>query len=524
MGLNSPCWCGSAKKYKLCHLNRDKLSKKRPIKAFSAEMWSGIVEAREKAEAQELLRKSQQGKGKPIISTEFNGHRFVAVGNKLHFQPLEQANTFSDFLYGYILNKFTKEWWKAEEEKENPHTLIQWHCNLLEHRRKHLRGGVSEMPLTGVVSSFYNLAYNLYLLEHNVELQTHFINRLKNEDLFFPAMYETYISAWFTLTGFSIDLEEEADPSITHVEFVATAENGEKFSVEAKQRQANKDGFAIGNQLAKALKKEATSKRIVCIDLNVSQERILEDQESFITGMNERITDLEQKLYVNGEPAPEAYLFITNHPYHLHLSENNIMHFLLIDGFKIPDFNTRRPFALIEAFKSNQKHQNIWRIVEVIKNYSIPSTFDGKLPEETFGEMERRFVLGQPYKLPNSKVGKITDALVNVEKNEAVLLVHTGDDQVFTVVEALTDEEVQAYKRHPETFFGKIRKTSKNTDTPLELFEFFYDSMKGVTRDKMLEWFKDASDLELLEALNAEELLLKYIERHVQAVFNQKTK
>ncbi|WP_407669397.1 SEC-C metal-binding domain-containing protein [Paraglaciecola hydrolytica] len=35
MGLNSPCWCESAKKYKLCHLNRDKLSKKRPIKAFS---------------------------------------------------------------------------------------------------------------------------------------------------------------------------------------------------------------------------------------------------------------------------------------------------------------------------------------------------------------------------------------------------------------------------------------------------------------------------------------------------------
>ena len=36
-------------------------------------------------EAKELVRVQQQGEGKPIISAVFKDHRFVAVGNTLHY-------------------------------------------------------------------------------------------------------------------------------------------------------------------------------------------------------------------------------------------------------------------------------------------------------------------------------------------------------------------------------------------------------------------------------------------------------
>ena len=66
-------------------------------------------------EAKEALRESQQGKGKPIISADFNGYKITAVGNKIHWS--KKHETFVDFLSDYIRRTIGEEWGNTEIKK-----------------------------------------------------------------------------------------------------------------------------------------------------------------------------------------------------------------------------------------------------------------------------------------------------------------------------------------------------------------------------------------------------------------------
>ena len=105
LGRNDPCPCGSGRKYKKCHCDL----------AQSGPDPGEITAALEEHAAKESLRKHQQGKGKPIISTEFADHRFVAVGNTLYFG--KNQRTFVDFLNNYIRMALGGDWGTAEIKK-----------------------------------------------------------------------------------------------------------------------------------------------------------------------------------------------------------------------------------------------------------------------------------------------------------------------------------------------------------------------------------------------------------------------
>ena len=78
-------------------------------------------------EAEELVRVQQQGEGKPIISTMFQDHRFVAVGSKLYYS--KQWKFFADFLGDYMKMIFGTEWGDEELKKEwdERHPILRWH-------------------------------------------------------------------------------------------------------------------------------------------------------------------------------------------------------------------------------------------------------------------------------------------------------------------------------------------------------------------------------------------------------------
>ena len=67
IGRNDPCPCGSGKKYKKCHIGED-ISTIMAKKMFQRESYE---------QNDKLI-------GRPVISTEFNGHKVVAVGSKLY--------------------------------------------------------------------------------------------------------------------------------------------------------------------------------------------------------------------------------------------------------------------------------------------------------------------------------------------------------------------------------------------------------------------------------------------------------
>lgn len=523
LGRNKPCWCGSGKKYKQCHLNRDEVAR-RGSKKSTPNIEPRIIEnLHAQKSAEESRRVSTQGKGRRIISTEFEGHRFVVAGNKLHYSPIEKTQTFADFLGNHIRTLLTPEWGNAEIAKplEERHPVMQWYDDLCRLQKKHCKQGeVYETPSVGLVIAYNSLAYNLYLLAHNAEVLNHLLTRIKNKESFHAAYYETYVAAWFILAGFKLSLEDETDSSTTHCEFTAQAPSGQCYSVEAKSRASGKKNFAFGNQLYKALKKKADHPRIVCIEMNLTHDYV-EDRETFENEIINRIRKKEDSLLINGEPAPPAYVFITNIPFHLHLNDDHVGRALLADGYKIHDFGYKKFSSITAGYKARLKHTDILSVARAFESYVIPSTFNDELPEFTFGDAERRFTIGESHKMDDGTIGVLKSGMVVETEKKAYLTYETEDGKQLIYTGPLSDTEISAYKRHPETFFGRVENTKKEAKTALDLFEFFYNSLKETPREKMLEWFATAPDFSELEKLSTEELAFLYAERHTISVIQR---
>lgn len=524
LGRNQPCWCGSGRKYKKCHLNADLVARRGSKMVRNSRIDRRIVEEMlSRRNAEESRRQSLQGKGKPIISADYKGHRFVAVGNTLHYSKIETTKTFPDFLGNYIRSVLTPEWGNAEIAKplKDRHPILQWYDGLCRIQKENYKGGeVFETPATGLVFAYTSLAYNLYLLAHNVEVQEHLVRRLKDRKSFYAALYETHVAAWFILAGFKLSLEDEADSARSHCEFAAEAPSGQRYSVEAKCRQPRKEHMAIGNQLYKALRKQANYPRIVCIEMNVPQEAI-DDADAFVDAMVERARRLETSLTVDGAPAPPAYLFITNMPHHLHLDDECARRVLLADGFKIDDFGFKRFPSLAKAYKARLKHADALSVASTFQKYWIPSTFDGELPEFAFGDAERRFNIGEQHELDDGVVGVLRHGTVAEAEKKAWLIYETEDGRTPIYTAILSDAEVAAYKRHPETFFGRLEHVGKRSASTMDLYESFYEASKNASREKMLEWLARWPDLSELEKLPTEELRFVHAERMTIGVIHK---
>ena len=208
--------CGSGRKYKKCH---GALSGTVPVP-------KEIVAAVRAHEAREAVRRDQQGEGRPIISAEVAGHRVVAVGDTLHFA--QNQKTFIDFLDTYMGSVLGRDGWgtrELEKPLNDRHPILQWYDAVCRHKKQHAvqpEGEIQSTPVTGLMSAYYGLAYNLYLLKHNAELQAFLIRRLKRAKDFHGAYYETFVAAWFILAGFELALENEEDSTRTHTEFTAS--------------------------------------------------------------------------------------------------------------------------------------------------------------------------------------------------------------------------------------------------------------------------------------------------------------
>ncbi|PCI52521.1 MAG: hypothetical protein COB36_14895 [Alphaproteobacteria bacterium] len=511
---NDPCPCGSGVKYKKCH---GQPSAVRP--SIRPQDIKAMVESHE---AKEALRQSQQGKGRPIISTKFQDYRITAVGNKIHWGKTHK--TFIDFLDDYMKQVLGGEWGNSEIAKplKERHQILQWYDGICRLQKKTMTkpdGEIQEMPATGLVAAYYGLAYNLYLLQHNAEIQEYLVKRLKREDMFYAAYYETYVAAWFILSGFELLLEDEQDSSRTHPEFIA-ARDGQSFSVEAKTRQAEKEHFDVGNQLYKGLSIEAHYPRVIFIDMNVG---IDVDYDKFRDDALAAIQGREPKLKIKGEPAPPAHVFVTNHPNHLALEETRLPKVCLSVGFKIPDFGHGAKFnSYTDAYKARLKYKALEDVQEAIKTYKIPTTFDGEIPEFAYGEADRRFNIGQRYEVSDGLYMTLETGVV-IESEKKASLILAGDDGSRNIIMIdLTDAEIAAYKAHPETFFGRITSVSQNTEDPIDLFAFFINGYNDTPREKLLEFMKGSPNIVQLKKLSDRELLYAYAEGVTQSVVSQR--
>jgi hypothetical protein len=169
-GRHQPCPCGSGFKYKRCH-----------GRLGDTPAALDLASVPEERAAAERIRVVQQG-GRPVIATKVNEHQLVAVGKSLHWS--KTWKTFPDFLADYIKKKIGPEWGNAEIAKPLPerHPLMQWYDAYCRYQAMTIKtpGEVHSAEITGIVACYLGVAYALYLLDHNVELQARLINRLKN--------------------------------------------------------------------------------------------------------------------------------------------------------------------------------------------------------------------------------------------------------------------------------------------------------------------------------------------------------
>lgn len=539
IGRNDLCPCGSGLKFKRCHYNpRFEL----PFLLQQAKIEKGIEEeARrllEERKAQEFQRQQQQGLGRAIISVEHQGYRFVAVGSRLLYS--KTWKTFTDFLGDYIKTTLGGEWGNAELKKplEKRHPFLQWyhHICLLQQKNIQKPGEIYSAPVTGAVSAYYGLAYNLYLIAHNVhDIETRLIERLKNPENFQGALYETRVAADLIKAGFELEYEDESDKSTTHCEFTATSlRTKRKFSIEAKSRRTAFSGdgklLRVRRQLYGALEKNAKFERLIFIDINRPAGTTKEEVGKLLDRAV-AIVKRSEGMVISGQPAPPAFVCLTNYPDQYSLDVPGFLGVAVFLGYKNSDFGEGAMFESIRtAVRARDKHIEMFDLKKSMVDHALlPSTFDGQLPSTAFGDGKTpRLLIGRRYLVPDSSgqevTGVLVDAAVNVPEKQVYGIYQLNSGIQIIATCPLTKDELDDYRHHPDTFFSVYRKQGRTIDHPIELFDFLYECYKDTPKERLLEFIKDAPDLEEFKHLSQKDLAEAVCERWAYNVMQKEEK
>lgn len=522
IGRNEQCPCGSGKKYKFCHGRSPENEQVSQLKHIVGQ----------KAEVLEKQRLKQQGFGRPIHSVLEDGRRVVRVGSITYRS--NTWKTFEDFLFDYIRIVFGREWGDAELRKiyDERHPILQWYELVCKQQQAHagIPNEIYTMPMTGAAAAYNWLSYNLYLIAHNAKLQETLVARLKDTKQFWGAYYETFVAAAMIKAGFELEFENEADSTNSHCEFTATCpETGVKFSVEAKARGAGKAHADVGKQLGNALRKKAQYKRVVFIDVNIPDK--LDEQQAIphVPELMAGLRRMESSLKIKGVPAPAAYVLVTNYPFHYSLRETDFRRSVIGEGFKIPGFKGDKQYTGIrEALNDEKEHYEMYKLIDSMReHYQIPSTFDGEIPEFAFNKDGVRLIIGQKYGIPidgKQVPGVLTDAAVDEHGKRAVGIYQLDDGRSIIADSPISDEELQAYQRYPETFFGICKQNSQRKKDPVQLFNWLMDCYGKTDRAKLLEFMKGHSDYNQLINKSQADLAFIYCERLVHSIISLTSK
>lgn len=189
----------------------------------------------------------------------------------------------------------------------------------------------------------------------------------------------------------------------------------------------------------------------------------------------------------------------------------------------IKDFGNGVGFlSLKDYYYAKKSHQDIYDlIVSMDKHYNIPSTFDGTHPEFTFGDVQQpRLLIGQRYLVPDKSgkeiSGTLEDAIIDENKCEVIGIYKADSDNRRIIVKGpISKDELMAYRRNPEIFFGVKKYVGKQLEEndSVGLFEFFLEGFIKISKEQLLDVMKESQDIEHLKTLDQEELAVTRAER-----------
>jgi hypothetical protein len=397
--------------------------------------------------------------------------------------------------------------------------------------------GITKSLVNNASRSLLSAAYNLYLIEHHYEqydqpLFERMLGRLRVKDGFFATLSETNAAASFLRAGFFLEYENDLRPG-QHAEFTATyPPTRRRFSVEVKTRSAaGSDGDLKGrlrlkNKLSQALKKDLPWARVVFVDLNIS-EIIIDAESPMLTELLTEIEEAERTLKIRGAPAPSAYLFLINQPFHYNLTSLEGAPMIGAFGFRLDTFQPRVA-TFREVILGREMHPEMHALIESMKLHGEPpSTFDGQHPEFAFGGQERqsRWIIGNEYLVPgpnNEEVLAQLQSGVAVPETKTMHGVFQVNGTNFMVQSPMTEAEISAYNRSPETFFGVVQSLGRRANDPFELADFFYETYRDTPKEKLLEFLKDHPAIETVRNHSQKELAMFVCEQWALAADQKK--
>ena len=219
---------------------------------------------------------------KDIIATKVGEVQFVAAGKSLHWS--KEWKVFPDFLNAYLAGHLNPKWGEPQLRFpiEEQHPINQWYSHMVEAQRTADRNSKGQLICnTGAALSWLRLAYDLYLVEHNAELQKRFIRKLRHPNHFQGARFEVAVAAMLVVAGYDIDFVPERGEGKHPEYFAVHRKTGTRVAVEAKSR--HRDGilgfrpdakptfdgsFQIDALLRSAVLKDTEEPLLVFIELN----------------------------------------------------------------------------------------------------------------------------------------------------------------------------------------------------------------------------------------------------------------
>lgn len=535
IGRNELCPCDSGHKFKHCHgLLLDHSSGS-----------SNTTLSRSRLEASEYIRRQQQGSGRPIIALNASDQQIVVVGNRIYSS--DKWLTFIDFLEDYVKQLLGPDWGNSEMRKPygERHTLLQWYetKGLQQQASRDSIGAVKTMSPTGASAAYYSLAYGLYLLAHNVELQAKLLNRIRDPRNFQGAYYEVLIANILIRAGFELVLEDEDDRTSKHCEFAAISkQTGERYWIEAKMKavdgllgKTSNDGSADPNptshlirHITGALAKPADAKRLIFIDMNAEFPADLKESElpNFFKSAERRLIKFEQS---NESQGFEAYVFLTNLTFHRRLDDHPTM-LVMPFGLNKPDFNRPRVMSVSDAYKLELKHVEALNITNAFGQLLVlPATFNGELPAEVFNGARAPVKLGQSYCFEGIGVeggvtGAVTTATVVESEKAAYIGIRTSDGRSMILKESMSDAQLIDYRAHGDAYFGEVGPVPQGIETPLKYFKFLMNAYSKSPRETLIGLMAGRISGSALAAMSDEDLRITYCEGMTSAKFPQSSR
>lgn len=478
-------------------------------------------------EASEIVRRYQQGLGRPIISAELNGFRLVAVGKVVKWS--KGWRFFTDFLIDHLKDTIGRTWATQALREGKEHPVFEWlrTMNSVVTANRSTNGtGAFQSTCKGHLGALWRLGYALYLIEHNDQMDAKIVKRLRSPVSFRATYHETQIASVFAISGFRLKMAEMGRTSSASPEFWATRAGGTRYAVEAKCKDRWKSAIPIEsdefrNELRQWVRDQlynASIKKlenaVYCFELSLLAD-LDADQWKDVAGQIRTVLSEAENLKIKGKPPVPAYVIVTNNVDVLAHQEFTSNRVAMLFGFCMDDwFENGVEVEIEKAFDSHDKHRDIHSIFKCLEEIEeIPQSFDGTptILDENGIEIRMQVAVGAQIEYPDATGSPRKGIVYDVTTaNEEAWLCVESDGEHHIVKMPLEKHEVEAVQKYGNAVFGKPEEKQKDLGgDPFKFYDWISSVYAKYDRDGLLVQVKDHKDFETISALSTEALRVR---------------